>query len=73
MQTDIPCSVTPASPAGSDCNTATTLDAIVPGTVPEGKRSNWQLDQITIFDGGPNGDHSAGAPTQFAVPGIWVP
>ena len=73
MQADIPCSVTPGSIPGSDCGLATTLDAVVPGVVPEGKRAIWQLDQITLFDGGPNGDHSAGAPTQFAAPGIFVP
>jgi hypothetical protein len=73
MLTDIPCSVTPASAAGSNCNTATTLDALVPGVVPEGKRSNWELDQVAIYDGGPNGDHSTGSTAPFGVPGIWVP
>ena len=73
MWTDIPCSPTPASAAGSNCNTATTLDALVPGVVPEGKRSNWELEQVVIYDGGPNGDHSTGSTTPFLVPGIWVP
>jgi hypothetical protein len=73
MVTDIPCSVTPTSAAGSKCNTTTTLDAVVPGVVPEGKRSNWELDNIVIYDGGPGGDHSTGSPTPFLVPGIWIP
>jgi WD40-like Beta Propeller Repeat len=72
MVAEIPCSVTPASTAGSDCGTSTTLDALVPGIVPERKHSIWEFEQITVFDGGPNGDLS-GSPTPFAVPGIWVP
>ena len=43
----IACVATPSSSAGSDCTAATSLDALVPGVVPEGKRSNWQLDQVT--------------------------
>jgi WD40 repeat protein len=70
---DVPCAVTPASPDGSTCGTTTTLDSIVPGVVPERKRSIWQLDQIVFYDGGPNGDFSAGVTTPFAVPGLFVP
>jgi hypothetical protein len=73
LSVDIPCSVTPATTAGSDCDTATTLDALVPGIVPEGKRSNWELEGIVVYDGGPSGDHSTGSPTPFLVPGVWVP
>jgi hypothetical protein len=64
--------VTPSSGLGSDCSAATTLDALVPGVVPEGKRSNWQLDQVVIYDGGANGDGSSprGA---FARAGLFVP
>jgi Tol biopolymer transport system component len=69
----IPCAATPSSAAGSNCTTATSLDALVPGTVPEGKRSNWQLDQVTIYDGGADGDPATGVNTIFAVPGIFVP
>ena len=35
---------------------------IVPGAVPEGKRSNWQLDQVMVFDGGSDGDPATGPP-----------
>jgi hypothetical protein len=73
LSATIPCSATSSSPAGSDCGTSTTLDAITPGVVPEGKRSNWELDQIVIYDGGPNGDMSSGPLTPFAVPGVFVP
>jgi hypothetical protein len=69
----IACTATPSSSAGSNCATDTTLEAIVPGAVPEGKRSNWQLEQITVFDGGSDGDPQGGIITPFAVPGIFVP
>ena len=69
----IACVATPSSPAGSNCTAATSLDAILPGVVPEGKRSNWQLDQMTVFDGGSDGDPGTGVNTPFARPGIFIP
>ncbi len=34
------------------CSRATSLNAIVPGTVVEGKRATWQLGQVQVYDGG---------------------
>ena len=56
-QLQIPFDCTPtASPAtGSTCGLSTTIDALLPGAVREGKRAIWELGQIHVRDAGPNG------------------
>ena len=34
----------------------TTADALIPGTVKEGARAIWQLDQLRVTDGGADFD-----------------
>jgi hypothetical protein len=66
---------------GSTCAANTTVDAIVPGTIVEGRRSVWQLGQVEVKDAGPNGTGYASCPptcgdgdeTVFLRQGIFVP
>jgi hypothetical protein len=44
------------------CNLTTSADAVMPNLVREQKRAIWQLSQIQVLDGGPDGDLAA-APT----------
>jgi hypothetical protein len=70
---DLSLPVTVPCTAGN-CSVVTSLDAIQAGTVPEGARSNWELGQIELFDGGP--DHVAsttGDNTLFANQGVFAP
>jgi hypothetical protein len=47
---------------------------LVPGTIEEGKRAIWQIGQVTVLDGGPDGLASTpGDNTPFARQGIFVP
>ncbi len=78
--TDLPLSATLAcAPVadpqeGSTCSGTTTLDALIPGSVTESKRSIWQLDQVRVFDGGADGDaDTTGDNTLFATAGLFVP
>jgi TolB protein len=69
-----PCTETSDTTIGSSCSVNTTADAVIPGSVKEGKRTIWQLGQVTVYDGGPDGD--AETPTEDAVflrQGIFVP
>ena len=50
-----------------------TADAVTPGSVPEGKRSIWELGQVQVFDGGPDGVASTPGNSLFAVQGVFVP
>ncbi len=70
----VPCSATTETSVGSTCATATTADALVPGTIKEGERSIWQLGQFEVLDGGADGQASTGGDnTLFARQGIFVP
>jgi tripartite motif-containing protein 71 len=70
----VPCASTPDAGIGSSCVATTTLDAVTPGAVTEGKRSVWQLGHLQVFDGGP--DDSAGTTagdTLFMTQGVFAP
>ena len=70
----MPCAATPADATiGSTCSVSTTFDAVTPGSVPEGKRSIWELGQVQVFDGGPDGVASTPGNSLFAVQGVFVP
>jgi hypothetical protein len=69
----VPCSGTADNTIGSTCSIATSFDAITPGSVPEGQRSIWQLGQIEVFDGGPDGLVSTAGNTLFANQGVFAP
>jgi dienelactone hydrolase len=69
----VPCSATSDPNAGSTCALTSTLDALVPGSVPEGRRSNWEIGQVEVFDGGADGSASTAGNTLFAREGIFIP
>jgi hypothetical protein len=70
----VPCSATTNTSFGSTCSTTTTADALVPGTIKEGKRAIWQIGQFEVFDGGTDSQASTTADnTPFARQGIFVP
>jgi hypothetical protein len=45
----------------------------VPGAVTAGKRAIWQLGQIQVYDGGPDGLASTQPNTLFEDEGLFVP
>jgi hypothetical protein len=70
----VPCAETPDPTTGGSCVVVTSLDAQLPGSVPEGKRSIWQLDDVEVFDGGPDGLAATSAGNAlFARQGVFVP
>jgi hypothetical protein len=69
----VPCSATPTGDVGSTCAVSTYADAISPGTVPEGKRSNWEIRAIEALDGGADGLAATSPNDVFARQGIFVP
>jgi acyl-homoserine lactone acylase PvdQ len=69
----MPCVATADPSIGGSCAVSTSLDSLVPGTVREGDRSIWQLDQVTVSDGGSDGLVSTSPNTLFARQGVFVP
>ena len=74
VRATVPCVASVDPETGATCEVDTTLDAIVPGAVPEGKRSVWALGAVQVDDGGPDGDaETPGDNTPFLVQGVFVP
>jgi Tol biopolymer transport system component len=58
---------------GSTCDVTTSADAVLPGMIPEGKRMAFELGQIQVTDGGPDGLVSTEDNTVYAVQGTYLP
>jgi hypothetical protein len=69
----VPCTATGDTNIGSNCSLSTTADALTPGTVKETRRTIWQLGDVEILDGGPDGDAETADNTVFLRQGIFVP
>ncbi len=69
----VPCSATASTAVGATCALSTTLDALRPGAVLDGRRATWQLGQLELQDGGADGQASTTPNSRFAVQGIFVP
>jgi hypothetical protein len=69
----IVCTPTADTTVGSTCSLNTTIDAGGGSFVKEGRRTIWQLGQVQVFDGGPDGDVQTDDNTLFAVQGVFVP
>jgi hypothetical protein len=69
----VPCSATTDTTIGGDCSVNTSFDAILPGTVVENARQNWQLTGFQVFDGGSDGLVSTSPNTLFATQGVFTP
>jgi hypothetical protein len=69
----VPCTAPAATNVGATCSSVTTANAVVPGALIENARSNWELGQIQVFDGGADGLAGTDPNTLFEVQGVYVP
>src|SRR6185436_18249445 len=69
----VACAPTPDPSVGSSCSVSTSADAVRPGAVKEGQRAIWQLSQMQLFDGGPDGIASTMNNRLFLLQGVFVP
>ena len=68
------CSATPTTTTGAACSVYTSANAVLPGSVRDGRRSIWQLSEVRVLDGGADGDAgTAGDNRPFATQGVFVP
>ena len=62
----VPCAPTPESTLdASSCITTTSVNAVLPDAIKETRRTIWALDQLRVYDGGP--DEDADTERQLAV------
>jgi predicted acyl esterase len=69
----VPCAATPETTKGGSCSISTTVDSVIPNAVQEGKRAVWELAQVQVFDGGPDGVAATTGNSLFAVQGVYTP
>jgi hypothetical protein len=70
----VPCTATSQTDRGSDCNLNTTADTLMPGAVPEGKRTIWGVRNIQVYDGGPDGRAATlSGNSIFETQGLFIP
>jgi hypothetical protein len=69
----VPCVATENAGIGATCALTTTANALTPGILSFGKRATWQLGEIRVNDGGPDGLAATAPNTLFADQGIFVP
>jgi Tol biopolymer transport system component len=70
----VPCAASADTTIGSSCTLTTTADSVLPGAIPESKRSIWALDMVQVYDGGPDGyADTTGDNTLFETQGVFVP
>jgi hypothetical protein len=69
----VPCVATGSTTVGGTCALTTTFNSVMPGAIVESQRSIWQMAEIKVFDGGPDGVASTAPNTLFADQGVFVP
>jgi hypothetical protein len=70
----VPCAATASTTQGGLCALSSTFNALVPGSVVEGKRAIWELGTVDVLDGGPDGQSAtASGNTLFERQGVFVP
>jgi glucose/arabinose dehydrogenase len=69
----VPCLTNTDSTVGSICSVSTTADAVTPTVIKESLRTIWQLNQIEVRDGGPDGLVATNDNTVFARQGVFTP
>jgi Domain of unknown function DUF11 len=69
----VPCAATSATNIGATCSLNSTADAVLPGSVVEDKRTIWQLGDVRLYDGGPDGLAATQDNTLFLRQGVFVP
>jgi hypothetical protein len=67
------CTATGDTGIGSTCTANTSANATVPGVVKDGKRSNVEIAQLQINDGGLDGLANTTPNTLFTVQGLFIP
>jgi hypothetical protein len=67
------CANTASTSEGGLCTANTSANATVPGSVLDAKRANVEVGQITITDGGPDGQNGTTPNTLAFVQGIYIP
>ena len=66
----VPCTTTASTTIGSNCAINTTVDAMLPGAVIEGRRAIWEMGDVRVLDGGSDNDADTGPNSPYLRQGL---
>src|SRR4029079_11116594 len=70
----VPCAATASTTIGGTCSLSSTFNAILPGSVVDSRRAVGELGQVSVFDGGRDGQAATGSDnTLFERQGVFAP
>jgi hypothetical protein len=67
------CVASAGTTIGATCSIATSANSVVPGSVPDGKRGNVEVQTLQVNDGGSSGIAGAADATRAFTQGIFIP
>jgi hypothetical protein len=67
------CAATADPDVGGTCTVSTSFEALVPGGVREGQRAVWEFGQVSVRDGGADGEAGTLPNGVFLRQGVFVP
>lgn len=74
IKATFPCSATVGTGVGATCTLNTDANALIAGMLVANRRTTWEIDQISVFDGGPDGVMSTATGNKvFAKQGVFAP
>jgi hypothetical protein len=74
LRATFPCASTAATTQGSICTLNTSANALFPGLAVDSRRATWEVGQIVVNDGGPDGLISTPTGNKaFAKQGVFAP
>jgi hypothetical protein len=70
----VPCTANGDPAIGSTCSISTSVQSLMPGAFQQQGRTNWEVDQVRLYDGGADKTGSTTADnTLFEIQGVFVP
>ena len=69
----VSCNAVTGGPPGGQCLATTTMNAIIPGSVPAGTRAVWEISRLVVQDGGSDGNPATTPNDTFLVRGLFQP
>jgi hypothetical protein len=73
LKIPISCAPTASRGEGSICAVSTTVNTLVSGAVRNGDRALWEVGQLQVLDGGPDGARVTAPNQLFLVQGLFLP
>jgi hypothetical protein len=73
IDANVACTAVAGGPPGGQCQVVTSMNALVPGSVPSSRRTVWEVMNLLVEDGGSDGDPATTPNATWLVRGLFQP